>query len=422
MAARVSVVSSSDRHLAPTSQFYFCSLPLRLDTYAGCGFGCSYCFAATRGGSVGSSRGSFNPKSLSDRFQRIQKRGPGSAVDELLANRQPIHLGGMSDPFMPQELTSRVSLNVLRILAEKNYPTVISTKADLFARPEYLEILLRGNFLLQVSFSTLDPQLAGRIERGTPTPLKRLRSMETVAARGLRVSVRHQPLLPGDNATINALVRSAASAGARHYGAEHLKLGLENSARQAVLSGQLPDVAELYDRHGVRSGRELVLRPELRVESILEARSMAHQSGLSFGAADSDLLPISDGDACCSGADLHLPNAGQPFRHTYLTAVRNSPDDVVAYDTIRSEWAPTGTIARFVNSHSRIGGAQGAGIKDYVRRNWNGRPNGPSPGMFAGVKPTERFDKSGFQLYAIEPWLRAAMTDRWPMTQPPVTN
>ncbi len=33
-----------------TSQFGFCGLPLRLDTYRGCGFQCSYCFARYRGG------------------------------------------------------------------------------------------------------------------------------------------------------------------------------------------------------------------------------------------------------------------------------------------------------------------------------------------------------------------------------------
>lgn len=31
-------------------QFSFCGLPLRLDTYAGCGLSCTYCFARLRGG------------------------------------------------------------------------------------------------------------------------------------------------------------------------------------------------------------------------------------------------------------------------------------------------------------------------------------------------------------------------------------
>src|SRR5438105_6619983 len=36
--------------LALTSQFYFCGLPLKLDTYSKCSFKCSYCFAHARGG------------------------------------------------------------------------------------------------------------------------------------------------------------------------------------------------------------------------------------------------------------------------------------------------------------------------------------------------------------------------------------
>jgi DNA repair photolyase len=31
--------------LSLTSQFYFCPVPLRLDTYSGCSHGCIYCFA-----------------------------------------------------------------------------------------------------------------------------------------------------------------------------------------------------------------------------------------------------------------------------------------------------------------------------------------------------------------------------------------
>jgi hypothetical protein len=133
---------------------------------------------------------------------------------------------------------------------------------------------------------------------------------------------------------------------------------------------------------------------------------------MTFGAADTDLLPLSDGNACCSGADLHLADAGRPFRHTYLSAVHAATDNVVAYESIGSEWAPSHTIARFVNSNSRIKSEVGAGVRDYVKRNWNGRPNGPSPGMFYGVNPTEKYDDHGLRLYAIEPWLRRAIGDR----------
>jgi DNA repair photolyase len=36
--------------LSITSQFSFCGLPLRLDSYRGCAFRCTYCFARNRGG------------------------------------------------------------------------------------------------------------------------------------------------------------------------------------------------------------------------------------------------------------------------------------------------------------------------------------------------------------------------------------
>lgn len=38
--------------LSLTSQFSFCGLPFRLDTYSGCSFSCAYCFARIRGGNI----------------------------------------------------------------------------------------------------------------------------------------------------------------------------------------------------------------------------------------------------------------------------------------------------------------------------------------------------------------------------------
>jgi DNA repair photolyase len=42
--------SSYSTPLSLTSQFPFCGLPLRLDTYLGCTFGCIYCSSKDRGG------------------------------------------------------------------------------------------------------------------------------------------------------------------------------------------------------------------------------------------------------------------------------------------------------------------------------------------------------------------------------------
>lgn len=400
----------TDRYLAPTTQFYFCALPLRLDTYASCSFGCSYCFAASRGGARPSMRGQFPPESLRRRLARIERSASvASVVDEFILRRQPIHLGGMSDPFSPQERREGVSLAVLRILAKHGYPTVVSTKGTLFAHPEYLDVLVSGNFFIQVSFSALDDSFAERIERGTPSPSQRLDALAIAAASGVRVSMRHQPVLPGRERDIRTGVVAAANAGCSHYGLEFLKVAVEKSSQRRLGT----EVDLVLGEAGVRrEGREWLLPLERRLPWVLEARRTAHAVGLSFGAADNDLLPLSDGDACCSGADLCLPEPGSPYRHNYLEAVRRAAGGIVRRESVHGEWVPKRTLARFVNSRSRLARNRGASMVDYIDHNWNGRANGPSPGMFAGVRATDEMDNRGFRIYELDGWLLAALHER----------
>lgn len=106
--------------LSLSSQFPFCGIPLRLDSFSRCQFACRYCFASARGGAGGESRiQTADPKRLARRLARLEiSRQPQSALDELLLARIPIHFGGMSDPFMPAELDRRITFDLLQVLAE----------------------------------------------------------------------------------------------------------------------------------------------------------------------------------------------------------------------------------------------------------------------------------------------------------------
>jgi DNA repair photolyase len=100
-----------------TSQFAFCGLPLRLDTYRGCGFQCSYCFARNRGGnSPGETIRPANFKQIDTILERALNQNGKGVIAEFLRRRTPIHFGGMSDPFQPAELKHRVTASALRSL------------------------------------------------------------------------------------------------------------------------------------------------------------------------------------------------------------------------------------------------------------------------------------------------------------------
>ena len=393
-----------------TSQFPFCGIPFRLDSYSTCQFGCRYCFASARGGASGSAKVvAADPASLKRRFERIALHGPLSALDEMLAARVPLHFGGMSDPFMPLEKKRGVTLGLLGILAEQNYPVILSTKGTLASTEPYLSILELGKFVVQYSFSSLDKRVAAMIEPATPSPQERLDAVRVLAGRNVPTSIRLQPFLPMRDRDGCDLVDAAAAAGAKHFALEHLKLPIERDAvkRSRLNAAAGIDLYHYYTTRGAtREGREWILPVAARLGTVNSIRTHVKSRGLSFGAADSDLLHWSDGNVCCSAADLFGMGSGVAFN--FLTAVRRGMRaGRITFASISKEWRPTGPISQYVNSHSRARG--GKTFDAYIRARWNGVTNGPSPLSFFGVRSTENFDSDGYRIYS---YRRNAIPDK----------
>lgn len=393
--------------LGLTSQFYFCGLPLRLDTYSKCAFRCSYCFAHARGGAHRDVDASvYSANRLSHRFERILKGRGNGVLDELLAYRQPIHFGGMSDPFSALERRHGASLAALRVLAEHKHPTIISTKSDMLAENNYLEVLKRGRFIVQVSLSSMDARLIGRVDRGAPGPQRLMRMLQTLRLEGIPTSCRIQPLLPTLEDHALDVIAACAEAGVGHVAVEHLKLGLERGwPGTDELGGALKlNLFDYFERRGSkRVGREWVLGAESRVETVLNLRHAARQQGMTFGAADTDLLLLSDGGCCCSGADL-VPGFEKSFKFNFLEAARKGlPSGRMTIDSLDGQWVPSGSIAEHVNSHSRLPGADGVGasIERYIADAWNGAPNGAHPTALHGVEDSGEVDERGYKVYRI---------------------
>jgi len=327
----------------------------------------------------------------------------------MLGHRQPIHFGGMSDPFPRAEAQYRVTLDILKTLAADRYPTVISTKGTLFATDEYLDVLKRGRFVVQVSVTSLDERLCHAVELGTPGPSALLGAAALAVREGIPVACRLQPLLPTREADAVDLIDACAATGIKHVAVEHLKLPIERSWEGTPrLSKELGlDLFEHFSG-STRVGREWILPVADRFQRILALRDAVHKRGLTFGAADNDLLLLSDGDCCCSGVDL-VAGFDTHFRYTYTEAIRRGlASNEIRLSSLEGTWCPTRSIGRFVNSRSRLTG--GAGMKDYVHQNWNGSANGNSPASLYGVIDTGERDESGMKTYALTDAFRALIS------------
>jgi DNA repair photolyase len=381
-----------------TSQFAFCGLPLRLDTYRGCGFQCSYCFARNRGGnSPGETIRPANFKQIDTILERALNQNGKGVIAEFLRRRTPIHFGGMSDPFQPAELKHRVTASALRSLGRYHYPTVLSTRGSMMVHSPYLQLLKTlGPVVIQFSFSSTRDSTAAQIEPNSTPPSTLLRAMEALSKHAIAVTCRWQPYIPGVSEAPVEFVERVAATGCRHVALEYLKLPLERDKRLwrefAAATGR--DFFEEYRLMGARrDGREMILSPLHKLAVVLEVRRQVRKNHMSFGAADNEFQYLSDTSCCCSGVD-QFPGFENWFRHQIGFAVRQSCDKEIRYSVLEKEWAPTGSINRYLNSRSRIPSSKdnNGAIRDHVRERWNRLDSPGSPATFFGVVPKDDFD------------------------------
>src|SRR5579863_4207913 len=226
------MVDTYTNPLSITSQFSFCGLPFRLDTYSGCAFNCTYCFARLRGGNVSDKKlRPADPDHIITRFKNSSTNKSSGLISEFIQRRMPLHFGGMSDPFQPAEKELQVSLKVLKYLCAIQYPTIISTRSTLPAHEPYLSILKSNpNLLIQFSFSTSDDKLAELSEPYANPPSQLLKSIERLAMNKIRTAIRWQPYIPLFSEDPSVFIPRVAQTGITHLAFEHLKLPLEKSS------------------------------------------------------------------------------------------------------------------------------------------------------------------------------------------------
>lgn len=385
--------------LSLSSQFYFCPLPLRLDSYNKCTFGCIYCFANCRGGNYGHSEvAQANPEQLRRRLERLTKNRPNSAIDEFLLRRQPIHFGGMSDPFIPYEREAGVTLSILKVLADFEYPTIISTKGSIIIHDEYLKVLSTGNFIVQVSISTLNEDVASIIEPLAPSSKQRLEVLAELCKAGITSTCRIQPIIPAMESDALELIEACSSVGVSHISAEYLKLGIDKTMGEGAKE-QIEEWQRFFKKNNAyRSGREWLLPSNYKLKNLLKQKAFCKLKGLSFGCGENDLIALGNSKCCCLPAVV-TPSFENFFKYTYSEAIRRGfSTKTVSIGNIESEWRPERPISKYINSKVRTKDGTKNTIENLMKKAWNSC-NVNSPASHFGVTPTRNFDSDGYILY-----------------------
>ena len=242
-----------------------------LNPYRGCEHGCAYCFARPYHDYLGWNSGlDFETKIL------VKTRAPALLCAELAKPRwraESIGLSGVTDCYQPAERHFRITRGCLEVMAEFRQPVAIITKNFLVTRDRDLLAPLAavGAAAVYVSLTTLDGELAGRLEPRAARPEHRLRAIRLLADAGIPVGVLTAPVIPGLNDhEVPALLDAAAQAGATAAG--YVVLRLPHAVKDVFLAW--------LDQHApAKKDRVLARIRELRGGKLYDASFGARMRG-----------------------------------------------------------------------------------------------------------------------------------------------
>jgi len=245
-AVRTFVQADTARRVIATNQSPDVPFDQSLNPYRGCEHGCIYCFARPTHAYLGLSPG------LDFETRLFAKRDAADLLAKELRAKsyvcRPLALGANTDPYQPIEREERITRSVLEVCRDFNQPVGIITKSALVTRD--IDILApmaaRGLAKVAVSVTSLDRDLARRMEPRASTPPKRLAAVRALTDAGIPVSVLASPMIPALNDhELEGILEAAAENGATGASYILLRLPLEIAGLfQDWLREHYPDRAD----------------------------------------------------------------------------------------------------------------------------------------------------------------------------------
>ena len=182
-----------------------------VNLYRGCCHGCLYC----------DSRSDCyrNPD-----FDRVTAKADALRIlrDELARKVRPafIGMGAMSDPYNPFEEELLLTRHALELIDAYDCGVSVDTKSDLIVRDIdlYQSIQAHSPVICKLTVTTVDEDLAAKVEPRAPSPARRLAAVRSLAQAGLFCGVLLMPVLPfleDRHEQVLAVVDRSADAGAK---------------------------------------------------------------------------------------------------------------------------------------------------------------------------------------------------------------
>ncbi len=163
-----------------------------LNPYTGCVHGCAYCYARFMKRFTGHAEawGAFLDAKVN--APELLKKELGKRKTPLVGE---VFLSSVTDPYQPAERRYRLTRGLLEVLLEHQVTITILTKSDLVQRD--IDLLRQfKNARVGLSMSTLDDDLAKKMEPRAASPSRRLEALRSLHQAGIYTWAFLSPYLP----------------------------------------------------------------------------------------------------------------------------------------------------------------------------------------------------------------------------------
>ncbi len=186
-----------------------------VNPYRGCEHGCVYCYARPTHSYLNLSPGlDFETKLIAKRnIVEVLRAdlGKKSYVPRLL------NIGSATDCYQPIERELRLTRGLIELMQEVRHPFSLVTKSSGVERDLDLLAPMAIDKLVAVyiTITTLDGEVARKLEPRAAAPHRRLRTIRTLAEQGVPVGVSLAPHIPFVTDDMEQVLEAAWDAGAR---------------------------------------------------------------------------------------------------------------------------------------------------------------------------------------------------------------
>lgn len=251
-----------------------------------------------------------NPEHYKRELDKLfQKRGQtpsGDEVQRAICKEIPLRFGIRFEDFLPIEGTKKISLELLKYLAQTDYPVMINTKSDLVGREDYLKALSdnKGKSAVHVTLISSNNDILRKLEPGAPPYEKRLECIRKLSGAGIRVVARIEPYM----AFINDEKRDVDK-----YIEDLLKAGCRDITLDTYhISGRTTGIQRSYYKCGYDFQKMFLVTTDSQpIGSLLLGKYMDlfRAKGINCSTFDLGNVTSNDDSNCCSVGDWFKTNS-----------------------------------------------------------------------------------------------------------------